>query len=82
MFLSVNQINGSEIALRDIGDAHDFSLLQPFCANEVYPAGGTLSVTTVAEASRPEESEGVPSATPRVLYKAASVVLLDEMQRL
>lgn len=45
-------------------------------------ASGTLSVRTTAMASRSKECEGAVTDIPRVLDKAAFVVLLDEWHRL
>lgn len=71
VLLRVNQTNKSEIALRDIRDAHGPFLVQSLCAHVFERARGTLSVTTPT-ANRSEACEGTPSATPRVFREAAS----------
>lgn len=78
LLLRVNQFSRSEIPLRDMSHVHVFFLLQSFHAYGFDQARYTVSVKTVATASRSKACEGAPSSTPRVLDDTASMVPLDK----
>lgn len=78
MLPRINHITDPETAIRDISDAHVHSLVPFFQVYVFNHARRTLSVKTTAAASSFKKSNAAPSATPLVLAKAASKVLLNE----
>lgn len=73
-----NQINNSELTLRDINDTNILIILQSYRLYGFNHTRGTFSVTTTSTATRYEACDGWLLAILLVIYEAASVVLMDE----
>lgn len=77
LFLRVHQIKDQEILQPGISNAQVLLVVQFFRLYRSEHARKRVSVATATMATRSEAYGGSPMATPRVLDKIASIILLD-----